>query len=479
MSAATVGALAQRADQMLRQMTWHGDPVVGARILAQHPDLATFDFITAVATGHLEAVQRGLAADPAAATRPGGPYGWQPLLYLAYSRLAASDAPTVAIARLLLDHGADINARWVDDWNNPFTLITGVIAEGEGLKPPHPQARELAALFLQHGADPYDTQALYNNSIASDSTYWLDVLWNACEAQHVTDKWRAVPPASGSANPPVNQLDYLLGNAVTHHQPLRATWLLEHGASPDCTHVYTGRPLPELALLHNATAVAAVLRRFGASDRPPPPKVALHLACRQHDFAAARAIISRSPELAHDPETLQLAAGANSIELIDLLLDLGQPVDAMNAEGVRALHAAVAHDAHDAALHLVKRGALVDTPTRHYGGAMGTAAHFGHRECAALLAPHSRDVHNMVSLELKERLATLFAAEPALVNQPHFRRGTTPLFWLPQDDAAALDMARFLLAHGADARTRNAEGKSAGELAALQGRQALAQLLGS
>jgi ankyrin repeat protein len=84
----------------------------------------------------------------------------------------------------------------------------------------------------------------------------------------------------------------------------------------------------------------------------------------------------------------------------------------------------------------------------------------------------------MVSLGLVERLAELFAAEPALANLPHFRRGSTPLFWLPEDEAAAMDMARFLLNHGADASARNQEGRTAGEQAHLRGQDALAQVLG-
>ena len=71
----------------------------------------------------------------------------------------------------------------------------------------------------------------------------------------------------------------------------------------------------------------------------------------------------------------------------------------------------------------------------------------------------------------------LFAAEPALVNAPHLRLGSTPLFWLPEDEAAAVQMARFLLNHGADASARNREGRTAVEQARLRGRDELARVL--
>jgi len=53
---------------------------------------------------------------------------------------------------------------------------------------------------------------------------------------------------------------------------------------------------------------------------------------------------------------------------------------------------------------------------RRTGGPMGFAAHFGHREAAELLAPRSRDIHNIVFIGLKDRLAELFSVEPELVN---------------------------------------------------------------
>ena len=108
---------------------------------------------------------------------------------------------------------------------------------------------------------------------------------------------------------------------------------------------------------------------------------------------------------------------------------------------------------------------------------MGFASPFGRHELAALLAPFSRDVHNLVYLGLTQRLTELFAEDPQLVNQVHFRAGHTPLFTLPPEEAEALDMARFLIAHGADVSARNKDGLTAKEVARRQGLESLAQLL--
>lgn len=469
----------QLADEMLRQMIFHGDPALGAALLARHPDLATCDFYTAVATGALDAVLAQLGRDRAAASRPGGPLGWEPLLYLAYSRLPGHAGHAVEIARALLDHGADPNALWNDEWGSLFTVLAGVVGEGEGVKPPHPHAGELAALLLERGASPFDGQTLYNNSIVGDDTHWLETLWNASAARGMTDKWSALPPAAPDGHQPARQLDYLLGNAITHHHPTRAAWLLEHGANPGSTHIYSGRHLLELAQLQGTDEIVALLRRHGAEERPLSAPVAFQIACRHGDFDRAGAIAATATDLIAHAEVLGIAAALDRIELIDQLLARGMPVDIMDDSGARALHAAVAHDARRAVAHLLERGAQVDTPTKHYGGALGTAAWLKRRECAALLAPHSRDVHNMVSLGLVERLTELLRAEPALANLPHFRLGSTPLFWLPEDEAPAMELARFLLAHGADASLRNRDGRTAGELARLRGLDGLARLLGA
>lgn len=121
---------AERVDMVLRSATWQGDRITASRILARWPEIGTANLYTAVSTGNLSEVERHLAADPAAATRRGGPLDREPLLYLAYARLPGGERYGLEIAHALLDHGADPNARWVGEWGEPaFTALTGVIGE--------------------------------------------------------------------------------------------------------------------------------------------------------------------------------------------------------------------------------------------------------------------------------------------------------------------------------------------------------------
>ena len=123
---------AERVDMVLGAAMWQGDRVSAARVLAKWPEIATANIYAAAATGNRVEIERLLTADPAAATRKGGPLGWEPLLYLAYARFSKQPQGLDA-ARLLLDHGADPNAGWIGPWGEPpFSVLTGVIGEGEG-----------------------------------------------------------------------------------------------------------------------------------------------------------------------------------------------------------------------------------------------------------------------------------------------------------------------------------------------------------
>lgn len=460
---------AERVEIVLRS-AWQGDLAAATRILARWPETAGDSLYTAVATGDLAQVTRRLAANPAAAGRKGGPLDWEPLLYLAYARLPEGERDAVEIARLLLDHGADPNARFDDGWGNSFTVLTGVIGEGEGDKPPHPQAHALATLLIERGANPFDTQALYNTSITRDDTSWVDFLWAQTDSHGLLAKWREMPtPLLIGGKVPTSPIDYLLGNAVAYNHLKRAEWLLTHGADPNGPHAYSGRRLREEALVYGHTAMAELLVRFGAGMPPLEGQVAFQAACMALDRETAKALAAAQPEVLRDAETMLTAARTGKTEVVSLLLELGSDVDVADETEQRGLHNAVLGNAMDVVRLLVAHGADVDRPTTRFGGAMGFASEFRRREIAEFLAPLSRDVTELVYLGMTERLGQLFAEDPALVNAMHPKYGTTALFALPDDEDAAAEIADFLLRHGADPAIRNAVGQTPEEAARKRG----------
>ena len=85
-----------------------------ARLLEREPGIVSGNVYVAAATASVGELRRILAVDPAAASRQGGPFQWEPLCYLAYARhdaLVPLDA-TLEVARLLLDAGADPNTSY-------------------------------------------------------------------------------------------------------------------------------------------------------------------------------------------------------------------------------------------------------------------------------------------------------------------------------------------------------------------------------
>lgn len=151
-----------------------------AELLVAAPELVNAHVWAAAAATDPDALARQLGAG-AAVTQKGGPLGWEPLLYLCYSRSSAtSREQTLAAASLLLDAGADPNAGYL--WrgmSTPFTALTGVFGEGEQgprRQPRHPFATELATLLLERGAHPVDQQTLYNRMFRRDNSH-LELLF--------------------------------------------------------------------------------------------------------------------------------------------------------------------------------------------------------------------------------------------------------------------------------------------------------------
>ena len=166
---------------------------------------------------------------PHAGPPPGGPHGWRPLGYLAYSRVGGGDA--VGTARLLLDAGADANEGYL--WHGEptlFTLLTGVFGEGEGgpvNQPRHPQSLALARLLLDHGANPNDGQTLYNRMFGTDDDH-LVLLFEYGLGRGDGGVWRR-RLGSEAVDEPRKLVRDLLRWAVEHGQVARVRLLADQG----------------------------------------------------------------------------------------------------------------------------------------------------------------------------------------------------------------------------------------------------------
>jgi ankyrin repeat protein len=471
---------AARIDAVL-QHGWDGDVVLARRIVARFPDVQRDSIFTAAACGDLHTVTQLLEAQPELARATNGSRAWTPLHYVAYSRLDGVHA--VSIAQLLLSAGADPNARFDDGWGNPFTALTGAIRLGEGARPSHMQARALVELLIARGADPFDTQALYNTSIVRDDVTWTALLWQHCETQGRIPIWSAVegPVLNGPLK--IGTLNYLLGNAVANNHLTRAAWLLAHGASARTMHGYTRQPVHTLARLSGFSRMTALLEQHGAEAEVLDGERALLATLLSGDEAArdatVRAMIASNPKMLQSAAPLLGAAMHGRATAVSLLLSLGADVNATDPAGVTALHRAAQAGAIDAIDVLIAAGADVDLRERTWQGTpMSWACVLGQPLVAERLAPISRDVRALARTGRVARLDQVLRAEPALAN--FTLRGVddpTPLFCLPDGEDAAADVVRVLLAHGADRSVVNRAGRTAEQAARFRGLDEAAELL--
>ena len=465
-----------RVDQVLGH-GWGGDLVAARRILRRYPDIAKDSLFAAATCGDLAEVERRLARDPRGAKRTSGPQSWTALAYVTYSRLDAINA--VAIARRLLEAGADPNFQFDDGWGSPFKILTGAVGLGEGAKPSHPRFGELVELLIAAGADPYDLQSLYNVSIVGADTAWYDLFWRHCEARGVLDAWRVPGEGRLGNGKGLNTLDYLLGNAVGQNHLMRAEWLLARGANADTTHFYTGQPVQALAQLSGYLGMAALLERHGGRPVVLAGAQAFRAACLRGDEAEARALLATDPGLVRNPAPLLAAAEFGNAPAVALLLALGARVDGLDHAGISPLHRAVQSGSLEVVNLLLAAGADVDLREMKWRGTpFSWSAVLGQPHLTERLAPLSHDARALASLGRLARLEEVLRAEPALANHTLADADApTPLFRLPDEEGAAADVVRMLLAYGADPTLRNARGRTAIEAARTNGLDEAADLM--
>jgi ankyrin repeat protein len=474
------------------------------RLLDRHPELARANIHTAVVCGEIEEVRRILDERPDAVNEIGGPRLWPPLLYLCSARLpqSASSENAVAVARLLLDRGADPNAFYLGgNADIHYTAFTCVMGRGEELAAVHPRAEELVALLLERGADPYDNQVLYNVFADNTSRHLLDddMVWllelmyeHSVRRGHRADWADPVwpmfdmrgAPSLGDDDRVHHGARFMLDAAVDRNLLGMGEWMLRHGAGPNALpgRLWKGstRTLYQEAVARGHDDMATLLARYGATTLLSKVEgyEEFHDACGRGEREKIVSIVARHLEYLTDPRAMHAALKRDRVEVVQLLLDLGaSPGMTDPTSGASALHAAASANALRSAALLLERGADVDARDRLYDSPpLGWAAYFQHGRMVELLGASSRDVWYLTYTGRVGRLREVLAEHPELARVVG-REGDTPLMWLPGDPASALDIATLLLEHGADAALSNSKGESASAIAERRGLAEVAALL--
>lgn len=360
-------------------------------ILSRYPHVATASIYTAAVLADEPTVRAFLARDPGLATAPGGPYAWDALTYLCFSRYLRLDVARseafVATARLLLEAGASANTGWTemteDDPPRPFLESVLYAAAGLARNP------GLTRLLLEYGADPNDNETCYHAPESYDNAV-VQILIESGRCNERSLAWLAARKADwhdekglllaleGGADP--NYMTQWKHSPFQHsirrdNGLVMIEMLLDHGADPHPRNSLDGRNAFQMAAYHGRGDILAELERRGFApsyDGPTPELDALVAACaRANEEEVARRV---TPELRQrlleiGGALLARFAGAANLEGVRVLLDLGVPVDALWSEGdpyfevarnSTALHVAAWRAHHDVVRELIARGADVN-----------------------------------------------------------------------------------------------------------------------
>lgn len=371
-------------------------------LLITTPELATANVHTMAATGAVDAITTLLAEDPTAARRTGGPFGWEPLGYLCYSRIGdvGDGRSALATARALLAAGADPNTGFL--WQgmpSPFTALTAALGGGEQEQPPHPDAIPLARLLLEAGADPNDNQALYNRMFKPANDH-LELLFEYGLGTDRPSPWR---DRLGSAYPsPTAMVQEQLRWAAARDMPERIRLLLGHGVDPDGLGYHpnfgshTGH---ELAVLAGNRECAALLAAAGARTDRIDSAAEFVGACLAGDADRAASLAAEAQTVARaierTPTAVAQAVRSGRADAVRLTIRYGFDVNARGDSGGTshpgrtALHEAAAAGDAELVDQLLTAGADPTIRDRSYDQTpAGWATHFGHTG----LAEHLRSL---------------------------------------------------------------------------------------
>lgn len=321
------------------------------RILAHAPDVARASIHAAAILADEEGVRAWLARDPALATAPGGPHGWDALTHLCFSRYLRLDPARhdafVRTALALLDAGALATTGFTEFIDTPpRPLFESAIYGAAGIA----RHVELTRLLIERGADPNDEETPYHVPESYDNAV-LTVLLDSGKLNadslatlllrkadwHDLDGMRLVLAAGGDPNRITRWGLTALQQALRRDNALATIEaLLDAGASPAVSSPHGPLPTTLAARRGRGDVLAAfeargVLTPLAGVDR-------LAAACARGDRDGVSALRATEPALvselvAHGGALLAHCAGVGNAAGVACLLDCGVRPDALYAEG--------------------------------------------------------------------------------------------------------------------------------------------------
>ena len=355
-----------------------------------------------------------------------------------------------SMARLLLEHSADVDARDMDT----MTPLHAAVRSGNP---------DIAQLLLSHGADV-----------------------NALDRQ-------GYPP---------------LHEAVRSQKPDLVDLLLKGGANVNFRSngsLYNPTPLHGATSSGN-TCIVRLLLGHGAdvNSLSPQGDTPIHRAVRLQNFGLVELLLKRGADVnvrsTFNLTPLYEAAGHRNLDIAQLLLSHGADVNTLGHQGPTLLHKAIRSQKLDLVELLLKRGVDVNVRSMFNPTQLHEAASSGNPDIVRLLLSHGADVntldyfgesplhkalqpHDTDLVEFQENntwqhrnyvTAQLLLGYGADVNA-RGRRHKTPLHLTSLK--GSLDVSRLLIEHGADVDAQDDDYQTPFSIALANGHRKLARLL--
>jgi ankyrin repeat protein len=420
--------------------------------------LASYNLITAILSSNLAEVQTRVQANPDLVRKKLGPRNWSPLMYLSYGRVkeAGDQKNSLAIATFLIEHGADVNDYYVNMETYHFSVLTGAMGEGEGglfNQPPHQYSRSLAKIFLDAGADPNDSQGLYNTMFTDSGDYWLELLISYGLNRNSQVNWEV-------SDNKQKVFDYLLANAVSKNKTERVKYLLDQGADADAVCSYSDRKVLTIAIVNQHKEIENLLIKSGASPVELTMEQEFMLAVATGNNEGIAALVKSSPELLTKIDLIQ---GATP-DTLQLLIDLGFDLNFQLDNGRTLCHLLAIHGKLDPLKYLMERGADIELRDKDFSATVVAFAHFNNQyEVRDYLLERSNNTLELSACGRYDRLKRVMHKKPELAKQIS-ASGNTPLHvvcnWLGAD--ANYDIREkimdLLIDNGADINALNNDG---------------------
>jgi ankyrin repeat protein len=428
----------KRSDRAERLATWAKWVVEGntrtrklaVRMLAEEPDLFAGAPWIACMTGDVARLRDYLAQRPDFVAIPDGPLAMLPLVAVTHSGLIREDgfeAPLLACARLLLEHGADVNASWIDPrWpDNPLSVLYGAAGRTHHAG--------MTRVLVGAGANPDDNESLYHALESADLACTRLLLGAGARVTGTNAIGRVLD---------YDRLDALMlllehgGDARESawiHHAIRRGRSLDHiralaDAGADLGAIGgEGISLYRWASMHGRADVVQLLREHGVAE-PLTEEEEFVAACAAGDAAAARAIRQRLPDIFSrlskaQLQTMPRLADLGDIGAVRTMLALGWPREIKAEWSATALNLAVFRGDADMAKLLLDEGADWRTPHGFGDTVLGTLSFASQSDdtpdpaprnypgCAHALidhgVPHSAFRNYVFSPDVTEYLATL------------------------------------------------------------------------